>query len=216
VAILVGIVSETRGQLIDISESDCWAMIQTGLSVVEYIFGGRLFERQGSGRSGGPYPYALLRCKDGMMRIITIQRREWRRLLEVMGNPAWADDPRFQDRTKMTELYADELDALIEDWMKDKTKEEIFQLCREGGVPCAPTYTIDEVLAHPELSKWFVEVDQPGVGGIVQAGFPYDLSETPARIERAAPRLGEHTSSVLSEIGVDDETLGRLRAASIV
>lgn len=215
VAIMAGLVSETGGQLIDIAEADCWAMIQTGLSVVDYIFGGRLFERQGTGRTGGPYPYALLHCKDGLVRIITIQRREWLRFLAVMGNPAWADDPRFQDRTKMTELYADELDALIEDWMKDKTKEEIFQLCREGGVPCAPTYTIDEVVNHPELGKWFVEVDQPGLGPVVQAGFPYDLSESPATIERGAPRLGEHSASILATIGVDENELASLRGAAV-
>jgi crotonobetainyl-CoA:carnitine CoA-transferase CaiB-like acyl-CoA transferase len=215
VAALVAVVTEAEGQHYDLAEADCWGMIQTGLAVVEYIFGGRLFERRGGGVRGGAYPNALFRCKDGLVRIICVQRREWLRFLELMGNPAWADDPRFQDRVQMNELYADELNGLVEQWMAAYTKEEVFAMCRDAGVPCGPLYGIDDVVEHPQLGTWLAEVDHPEVNGVRQAGAPYRLSETPVAVRRGAPRLGEHTGEALAAIGIEGEALESLRAAGV-
>lgn len=202
IPILVSVLAGIEGQHIDISESDCWATVQNGIGIVEYVFGGRLFARRGTAVKSGPYPNAMFHCKDGVIRVMAMQRREWERFLHVIGDPAWADDPRFQDRIKMNELYSDELDAHLEAWMRDKTKEEIFTMCRDAGVPCGPLYTVEDLVEHPELGKLFVEVEHPDAGAVVQAGFPYTLPASPATIRRPAPRLGEHTEEVLREVGM--------------
>ena len=225
IPILVALATGAGGQYIDVSESDCWATIQTGLSIVEFIYGGRLFERRGGTVKGGPFPNALFRCKDGVVRIVCMQRREWERFVSVMGSPAWAQDPRFQDRVKMNELYSDELTGLVEAWMADKSKQEIFVACRDAGVPCGPLNTMADVVAEPELNRWLhpggapTGTDEPArarVGGFAQPGFPYGLSGTPPEIGRDAPRLGEHTASALAEVGVNRTAYERLLAAGVV
>ena len=216
VATMVGVLAGEEGQHIDISESDSWATIQNGMGVIEYIHGGRSFARIGRGVRGGPYPNAILPCKDGYVRAICIQRREWDQFLKVMGNPAWANDPRFMDRVQMNELYADELDAHLIEWMADKTREEIVRLCQDAGVPFAPVNTVQEVVEDSAYEQWFIEVDHPELSGAKQVAPPFSLSRTPAVIRRAAPLLGEQTPEVLSEIGIDAGALRSLRTRGIV
>ncbi|MBI3083246.1 MAG: CoA transferase, partial [Candidatus Omnitrophica bacterium] len=50
----------------------------------------------------------------------------WRRLGEVMGSPEWTQDPFFQDATNR-ENVADEIEALLEPWLTEHTREELFQ-----------------------------------------------------------------------------------------
>jgi benzylsuccinate CoA-transferase BbsE subunit len=59
-----------------------------------------------------------------------------------------------------------------------------------------------------------VEVEQPQLGRRVRyPGAPYRFDKTPWAISRPAPRLGEHTDEVLSEVGIDPATL---RAAGVL
>jgi crotonobetainyl-CoA:carnitine CoA-transferase CaiB-like acyl-CoA transferase len=216
VATMIGLLADVGGQHIDISESDSWATIQNGMGVIEFIHGGRAFARIGRGVRGGPYPNAILPCKDGYVRAICIQRREWDQFLEVLGNPEWANDPRFQDRIKMNELYADELDGHLIEWMADKTKEEIFVLCQNAGVPFGPVNTIQEIVEDPAFESWFMEIDHPEVPRSRQVAPPFFLSATPATIRRPAPLLGQHNAEVLSSLGIGTEALGALRAGGII
>jgi crotonobetainyl-CoA:carnitine CoA-transferase CaiB-like acyl-CoA transferase len=201
IPLLVALLAGIEGQRIDISEADLWATVQNGIGIVEFVFGGRLFERRGTAVKTGPYPNAMFHCKDGVIRVMAMQRREWIRFLGVMGDPEWGSDPRFQDRIRMNELHSEELDALLEAWMADKTAQEIFDLCREAGVPCAPLYTIRQLVEHPELGELFVSVEQPRAGAVVQAPFPYTMDASPPRIYRPAPQLGEHDEEILAELG---------------
>ena len=205
VATMIGVLAGAGGQHIDISESDVWATIQNGMGVIEYIHGGRSFARIGRGVRGGPYPNAILPCKDGYIRAICIQRREWDQFLGVMGNPEWANDPRFQDRVKMNEFHAEELDGHLIKWMADKTKEEVFRLCQDAGVPFGPVNTVQEIVEDPAFSGWFTEVDHPEVPGLRQVAPPFLLSATPASIRRPAPLLGQHNTEILSDLGMDPD-----------
>jgi crotonobetainyl-CoA:carnitine CoA-transferase CaiB-like acyl-CoA transferase len=215
IAVLVCVLTES-GNRIDISEADCWATVQNGMGVIEFIFGGRVFARMGRGVKSGPYPNTILKCKDGYMRLIAMQRAEWERFLQVMGNPEWANDPRFTDRVTMNEKYSDELDAHIEEWMKEREKDDIFELCQANAVPFAPIYTIEEVMQRPEWREWFVTVDHPEVPGTLQAGFPYSMTLTPPRVRRPAPRLGEHTTEILRSVGIETDAVASLRSQLIV
>ncbi|MDP9238052.1 MAG: CoA transferase [Chloroflexota bacterium] len=69
------------------------------------------------------------------------------------------------------------------------------------GAKCARrrTWLDDE---HARARGFFVEVEHPELGRtITYPGAPYRFSETPWRIERRAPLLGEHTEEVLAELG---------------
>ncbi|MDO8673503.1 MAG: CoA transferase, partial [Dehalococcoidia bacterium] len=139
----------------------------------------------------------VLPCKDGYVEIITTQDRHWHVFVDVLGNPEWASDPRYQNRVKMSK-YGDEIDALLAPWLMSHTKQEIFEICRERHLPFQPVRNMDEVLDSEQLRvrEFFVEVDVPGSGKVKVPGAPYKLTETPWELTLPAPRLGEHNVQI--------------------
>ncbi|BDZ54094.1 hypothetical protein GCM10025870_11670 [Agromyces marinus] len=59
----------------------------------------------------------------------------------------------------------------------------------------------------------FVEYEHPTEGLVKTPGFPYRFSATPPRIDRGAPRVGEHTREVLREAGFDEAAIDALLAS---
>jgi crotonobetainyl-CoA:carnitine CoA-transferase CaiB-like acyl-CoA transferase len=172
------------GQLVDVSAVDSWATIQTGVALLEYMFQGRVERRQGRNFVGRGYPYTTLRTKDGELRLICIQGREWARALEMMGNPDWAQDARYANRLVNQEQYADELDELVGAWLGERTGAEVLELSLEHRVPWAPVQTLAQVLEDTQLeSRKFFWDDS----GTRIPGFPAQFSRTPARFVHSAP-----------------------------
>ena len=208
-----------QGQHIDLAEADVWATFHTGMGVVAWLFGERRTLREGRRSRGGPYPHTILPCKDGDIRLIAMTKREWVRFLGAMGNPEWGNDPRFQDRIKMNELYADELDALITPWLMERTKQELFELFYEHSVPFTPIKNIEDMVNDPHLaaSNFFVDIDHPETGVTKYPGPPYRLSATPLQIGRPAPLLGQHNEEIYCErLDYTNDDLARLRQASVI
>ena len=89
-----------------------------------------------------------------------------------------------------------------------------------GGQGCiyTPVQTPTEVTADPQAlaNNYFIYFDHPDWGKIKMTGFPWDFSETPATCRRRAPKLGEHTDEILSEIGYRDEEIRKLREEKVV
>jgi len=196
-AALIGVLAGSGGQHVDISESDVWATIQNGMGVIEFIYGARSFARIGRGVHGGPYPNTILPCKDGYVRAIAIQRREWNRFVELMGSPEWAKDERFQDRVLMNERHWEELDGHLKAWMADKSKQEIFEMCQQAKIPFGPVNTVRDILEDPAFEQWWERIEHPIAGPLRQSRPPYELSETPAKVRKGAPQLGEGNESLL-------------------
>jgi crotonobetainyl-CoA:carnitine CoA-transferase CaiB-like acyl-CoA transferase len=71
----------------------------------------------------------------------------------------------------------------------------------------------DPQVAH---NGTFVEYDHPTEGRVKTPGFPYRFHATPARIDRGAPLVGEHTTEILTDLGVAPETIERLKADGTV
>ena len=56
-----------------------------------------------------------------------------------------------------------------------------------------------------------VETEHPVAGRVRNIGIPVKLSETPGRIRRSAPALGQHTDEILNEFGYDEAEVTALR-----
>jgi crotonobetainyl-CoA:carnitine CoA-transferase CaiB-like acyl-CoA transferase len=163
----------------------------------------------------------LLPCRDGYVCLIAREGRQWRRFLEVLGHPAWAEEPRYRDRRAMAEQYAEEVDALLAPWLMAHTKEEIFALCRAHRLPFAPVRTVAEVVADEQARAFFVELDHPSLGRLTMPGPPYCLGQEgtrrfPSWLE-PAPRLADHNEQIYGGwMGVSRQALMQLYRAGIV
>jgi len=153
------------------------------------------------------------------MCLIAIQGFQWKRFLEAMGTPDWMQDQRFRDRIGVALWYADEMDAMVEALIIDRTKDELFEICRRDQITFAPVRSIDEVANDPHFKErgYFVEIDRPKTGTLKYPGAPYKLSQTPWQLNRPAPLLGEHNEEIYcGRLGYSREDLVRLRKGGII
>lgn len=156
-------------------------------------------------------PYQAFQTKDGWVNIGAANQTNWLRLLEVLGAQHLGDDPRFREnagrRTRLPELVAE-----LEPLFRTHTTAEWLERLEAAGVPAGPVLDIGEALNDPQVRArdMVVEVEHSALGPMSTLGVPVKLSETPGRVRRGAPLLGEHTREVLAEIGYSESELDRL------
>lgn len=152
--------------VVDISETDVWATIHAGTTMVSFLFSNRLRRREGRRVLGQPYPHQLFRCKDGFIAIQGSERHQYRSFIEMVGSPEWVTDRRFGSRLEMNTEHADQIDELLAPWFRARTREEIFAECRERKIPAAPVYSVDEVRRQPALRERGCLESYPGATGV--------------------------------------------------
>jgi crotonobetainyl-CoA:carnitine CoA-transferase CaiB-like acyl-CoA transferase len=138
---------------------------------------------------------ALLPCSDGWVAISPREEHQWARWLEVMGGPAWANEPRFADRAERERNWA-ELYPLLAEWSRLHSKNELFEAAQARRVACYALGTATDLLASPQLAAraFFVDTD---LGGVKMPGRPYHLTmgdPVPVSAPTHAPRLGDSSA----------------------
>ena len=211
--------STGRGQHVDIAAFEPWATYHAGAAVTTFVYQGVTGHRAGR-RRPDLYPYTLLPCKDGLLCLIAREGRQWKRfLLDVMQREDLANHERYRDRRTVAEQYPEEMDALLAPWLMERTREEIFELCRRGRAPFAPVRRIDEALGDPHLAArgFFRQLGHPVAGPLPYAGAPFQMSDAPWRMDRAAPTLGEANEDIYCGLlGCDAGRLEELRLAGVI
>ena len=89
---------------------------------------------------------------------------------------------------------------------------------KAAGVPCSPINRIDKAVAEEQVRArdMIVQLELPGLGPIRMAGLPLKFSETPGRLARHPPRLGQHTAEVMRRLGYADGAIEGLAARGVV
>lgn len=160
----------------------------------------------------------IARCKDGYAHRNPTEEHHWQSLVQLMGNPDWANEERFKDRASRAR-YIEEVDERIGEWMREHTREEVFHGGQALGCPTAPVNSAEDLLRSEQLQArgFFLEIEYPHLGRIVYPGVPYRFSPGPQQEERSAPLLGEHNAEVYcSWLGYNRAELVRMRGAGIV
>ncbi|CCG03842.1 CaiB/BaiF CoA transferase family protein [Blastococcus saxobsidens] len=142
------------------------------------------------------FPYEPLPCADGDLIITAGNNGQFRRLVEVLGVPELADDPRFgrnEDRTANRE----ELRPLLVERLKTRTKHEWFRAIIAAGVPCGPINTIDQGVAFAaEVGLDPVVHVGEGADAVPSVRNPITFSATPPAYRLPPPDLDQHGAEV--------------------
>jgi crotonobetainyl-CoA:carnitine CoA-transferase CaiB-like acyl-CoA transferase len=217
-AIALALLSRGRtgvGQFLDVSMMDAqisWLSYYVGI----YLASGEVPPRRGSAHAT-VVPYQAFLCADG--RYITLgtgNDRLFRRFCEIAGLTL-ADDPRFGTNPDRIRHRA-ELIPMLEPVFRARPAGAWIEALRDGGFPCGPISTVDEIVRDPQVRarEMLVEIDHPSAGRITVPGLPIKFSSAPGSIRRPPPRLGEHTGEVLEELGVPADDIPRLRRLGVI
>jgi CoA:oxalate CoA-transferase len=206
-----------RGQKVEVAMIDVAVPAMT--SALAPTLQGLKFKRLGN-RHWGACPTNVYPAADGEILIFCLTESHWRTLARLMGHEELIADPRCASHATRLRI-ADELDSIVGEWTRGRTRDEMIRILIEEGVPCAPVRSLEEVAADPELTSRGTLIDSefPSRGPIRVVGSPIKLSEAAqpdSRTLRRPPALGEHTREVLASIGIDALEFERLRADGVV
>lgn len=189
---------ETSGQGAEID----MALYDGMVSLLYTFMPGYFISGKAPGPQGNQHPMAApwdnYPTKDGWVIICMADDRQWRNFLELIGRPELADDPRF---TTNDERVTDEnrplVNQLVIDFLADKTTEEALKVLTEGQVPAGPIYNLLELMEDEQFrARDMVRHLTDERGGTYRTpGSIFKMSETPGRIYRRAPALGEHSET---------------------
>lgn len=203
------------GQQVDIGMLDATAALLT-YQAGNYFATGHVPGRMGN-RHPTIVPYESFHAADGEFVIAGGNDEIWRRLCQVIGRPELADDPRYRSNADRVTHY-DAVKAELERALQGRSREEWVHLLTDAGVPCGSVREISEVLADPQIvaREMVREVAHPTVGATRVINSPVKMSATPTSVRTAPPILGQHTSSVMRELGYDDRQIETLKAARVI
>ncbi|MGH7114839.1 MAG: CoA transferase, partial [Stellaceae bacterium] len=140
--------------------------------------------------------------------------RTFQNLAVASGHPGWITDPRFAEYTNRRRHWGDLVDEL-ELWSKELTTSEVQAIFDRHGVPSSPYRTVKEAMADPQLAhrNAFAEIADAG-GAFLALNQPFRLSNAPTAAQPFAAALGEHTETILAELGYGPAEIAALRAGS--
>lgn len=202
-AVLAAVVARQRtgrGQYIETT------MIETAINMLgnfslAYLATGTSPTRFGNTQATA-CPVGAFRTADGSIYLACANDRTFRRLvIDVLGLPALADDPRYRDSASRRDNQP-ALMALIGEALARQQRAPLLEKMHAAGVPAGAIRSVGEALDGPEIAELGLlsEIPHPTLGSIPNVGLPVHFSDTPVADPVSAPLLGQHTDEVLAQL----------------
>lgn len=195
-----------KGQFIDCSqmESSLWFLMT---AMLDYTANNHPGGRKGNASSSAA-PHGVYRCQgdDRWVAITVTDDSMWQKFCQALGNPPWAQEPRFATFPGRKENEA-ELNARISEWTINHSPEIIMKKLQSAGVPAGVVFNAIDLIQNDELKErgalWVLPHEE--MGPFTHLGQPFRLSKTPAQGRMASPCLGMHNGYVCTNIlGMSD------------
>jgi len=216
VAILIALLSRERthrGQHIDVALLDS-AVIQTGIFTACARAGLRVTRVGNKDRFVAPY--GVFKTSNGYVALACFGDRFFRNLCVALGLERLLSDPAYvAPEARM--LNEQGLTHVIEAVTSRSTTEDALRKL-SGVVPCCKVVEeIEELLANEQVNyrKTLSTVEYNG-SKMIMTGVPFRLSDFDQTIDYSSPSLGEHTDTILEELGYDKKKVSVLREKGVV
>ncbi len=203
IGILTALAARERtglGQRVDVSLLES-ALAMAPVEVAQCLATGDEPQRLGQA-SRKAAPYQILATADGAIALGAAAQHLWERTCAVLGCTDLLADPRFA-RNADRLAHRLELIPLLEKALATDVTASWVERLTVAGVPVGPVLGYREALDHPQIAAGGLIRRPPGESGAAVPTMlaPIHLSATPARLERAAPRLGEHSAELRPATG---------------
>jgi len=204
-----------RGQWVQSS------LLESQISLMDFQAARYLVEGEVPESSGNDHPYVtpmgVVTTQDGHMNLGVGSDTQWRALCDLIGHSDWGSSPEYATNPARFERRSD-LWALLAPIFAQKTTTEWVEALENAGVPAGPIYMMNEVFDDPQVrhSGIAATVHHPARGATKLVGQPVKLSRTPASIYVSAPDAGEHSDTVLTELGLSADEIADLRSRDVI
>jgi CoA:oxalate CoA-transferase len=207
-AALLGRAKTGQGRIIDISLQEViLTLVRVNIASARYE--GTTWNRV----PDRPPAMGRMKTSDGYIVVGAIEDHHFKAFVELMGNPEWASAKEWGSMAYRRH-HLMEIAPKMEEWMLTQLKDDVHHQGASQGIPMGPINTAKDIMTSGQYvaRDYFVPVDHREAGSYRYAGWPYQMSATPPRIQRPAPRLSEHNQEIYRvELGYSAEDLKQLQ-----
>lgn len=182
-----------------------------------YLNAGFMAPRMGNAHAT-VVPYRDFRAADGDLIVAVGSDSQFVKLCAILGRPDLSGDPQLATNAGRQANRA-RLEAELAQSIAGWRMADLIAAMEREGVPGGPINRLDQLFADPQVAATGMvrEVARADGTRVRLVPYPHQLSATPARVESAPPRLGEHTRAVLArDLGLAPAQLDALEAAGII
>jgi len=204
------------GQIVDVSLVESVFNVMESL-VPEYDMLGHVRERTG-GALPGIAPSNTYPTAEGAFVVIAGNSDPiFKRLMHTIGRPDLAEAPEFAQNDGRA-AQSDMLDAAISAWSSSLPIDDVLQALEQAEVPAGRIYNVADIVADPhyQAREMILDAQLPGGASVKMPGIVPKLSETPGTVNWQGPALGQHTDSVLGDLGLTAADIAQLKTDGVV
>jgi len=201
-----------KGQRVDVPMIDAWATnsLPDMMPVDSFM----------PNDMADPEPLAVLRTfetKDGFVVGMALQDNHFNGLCEALECPELLERDGMRNVGERIADFGPWLDAIGEVMARFSTEDLLARL-DAAGVPFGPVKTVREFAQDPQAqhNRTIFDAEHPDAGTMRYIRYPGHLSDTPAALYRHPPRLGEHSTEILNEVGYTAEDIAALLDKGVV
>jgi len=207
-----------KGQVVDVSLMESsFALMES--TVPEYDRLGIIREPSGTFLKGVAPSNIFKSADDKWMVIAANHNNVFQRLSDAMGMSDLKEDPKFATHLARGDNQV-ELDALIAEWAKARTAEQIDKELNEAGVICGPIYTVADMFEDPQFKArdMLLKHEDPIIGEFIGPGIVPHFTRTPGKVQWTGPwEEGSHNEEIWGGmIGRTTEKLSELKEEGVI
>ena len=200
------------GQKVSVSMLDAFSAFILAEQMYDYAF-----PETGRPKETVNNLYQPLKVADGYVIGLVGRDSHFEGFMAALNRRDLANDPRFKD-TASRFMYTKDLMRAVQAQALGMTKAEFLTLMRKHRVPFGPVNDLDDFFEDPQVrhNQCYVEGLDPDVGIVRTLNSFARFEKSAARTLGRAPKIGENTTSILSDLGFSEPEVAVLRKRGIV